>query len=119
MPHILIIEDECDILEALMTIFEMEGYDVTGKAKGSDGLDEALRHPPDLLISDINLPEISGLEITRKLRTTPQTTFIPIILITANNEPELQQRSIEAGANMLLRKPFNIDDLLAAAQQLL
>jgi DNA-binding response OmpR family regulator len=119
MPRILIIEDEHDLLDSLVIVFEIEGYEVSSKRTGNEGLDEARHTPPDLLISDINLPGISGLEITRELRTTPQITSIPIILITAYSEPEIQQASVDAGANLLLRKPFNIDELLAVVRQLL
>lgn len=119
MAHILIIDDQIDLLSSLVAIFELEGYEATDKSNGLAGLDEARRAPPDLVISDINLPQLSGLDIARQLRTNPQTMHIPIIMITADPNPDLDHLSMAAGANHLLRKPFNVDELLNVVRQLL
>lgn len=119
MAHILIIEDELDLLTGLVTILQMEGHDVTDRTDGIDGVDEARRNPPDLIISDINLPGMSGLEVASTLCAAPETSHIPIIMMTAYPDPELQQQITEAGASYLLRKPFDVDGLLNIIHQAL
>ena len=119
MARILIIEDEVDLLAGLVTILEMEGYDVIDKTTGIEGIDEARRDPPDLIISDINLPLMSGLEVAHEICSDPGTTHIPIIMMTAYPDPDLQERAVAAGAAYLLRKPFDVDGLLNAVHNAL
>ncbi len=114
MPKkILIIEDEKDIQELLQLYLKREGYDVHIAKDGETGLRKASQERYDLILLDLMLPQMDGLEICRNLRSRPQTSDIPIIMITAKAEESDRIVGLEIGADDYITKPFSPREVLA------
>jgi two-component system alkaline phosphatase synthesis response regulator PhoP len=114
MPKkILIIEDEKDILELLQLYLKRDGYDVHIAKDGEAGLRKASRERYDLILLDLMLPQLDGLEICRNLRSHPQTSQVPIIMITAKTEESDRIVGLEMGADDYITKPFSPREVLA------
>ncbi|PAY13620.1 response regulator transcription factor [Bacillus sp. 7705b] len=109
--HILIVEDEEKIARVLQLELEYEGYSVTIKHNGSEGLNAATEGSYSLLLLDVMLPGLSGLEVLRRLRKTDQET--PVILLTARDSVPDKVTGLDIGANDYITKPFEIEELLA------
>lgn len=107
---ILIIEDELKIARFLELELKYEGYTVEQSHDGRDGLQKALNEKFDLILLDIMLPSMNGIEILRKLR---QTTEVPVIMLTAKDEVLDKVMGLDMGANDYVTKPFAIEELLA------
>ena len=116
---ILIIEDERDILQLVKLYLEKEGYRTVTAATGTDGLDGAKQHKPDLIVLDLMLPEIDGLEVCKRLRSAPETAMLPIIMLTAKAEETDQVIGLELGADDYVTKPFSPKALVARVKALL
>ena len=110
MAVILIVEDEKKIARFLELELRHEGYDVLTAFDGRSGLDTALQEDPDLLILDLMLPELSGIEVCRRLR---HTSDIPIIMLTAKDDVSDKVMGLDMGADDYVTKPFAIEELLA------
>jgi len=108
---ILIIEDEEDLVKGLKLNLSDEGYEVDWAVDGVEGLRKALEETPDLIILDIMLPEMDGLEVCRELRQ--KNIAIPIIMLTAKGEEIDKVVGLEIGADDYITKPFSIRELLA------
>ena len=113
MKRILIIEDDPDIVELLRFNLERESYEVASAADGSAGLEELQREPPDLLILDLMLPETSGLDVCRAVRSDPALASLPVIMLTAKSEEVDVITGIELGADDYITKPFSPRQLVA------
>ncbi|BAB04091.1 response regulator transcription factor [Halalkalibacterium halodurans] len=111
MARILIIEDEKKIARVLQLELEHEGYETDAAFSGSDGLETFQAHAWDLVLLDVMLPELSGLEVLRRIRMTDPVT--PIILLTARNSIPDKVSGLDLGANDYITKPFEIEELLA------
>lgn len=114
--HILVVEDEEDILALLHFNLIKAGFDVTCAACGEEGLSKVGENKPDLILLDLMLPGIDGLEICRRLRQDEETEAIPIIMLTARGEEGDVVRGLEMGADDYVTKPFSIKVLLARVQ---
>ncbi len=114
MAKILIIEDQAVLLEELQDSLGFEGHDVIGASNGRDGVRLARTHLPDLIISDVMMPELDGYQVLEELRKTPGTETIPFLFLTAKAEIHDIRRGMKLGADDYLTKPFTRDDLLAA-----
>jgi CheY-like chemotaxis protein len=112
---ILIIEDSVPIRENLAEILELGGYDVKSTADGQSGLTALQDDPIDLLISDIHLPDISGVDIVRMLRTRPETQNLKVLLISADTEVDIGRDHLVR----FLQKPFKIKDLLRIVEEMI
>lgn len=112
-PLILIVEDEAAIVTLLSYNLEREGFQVLEARDGEEGLLLATERRPDLILLDWMLPLLSGIEVCRRLRRTPQTRSIPIIMLTARGEEGDQVRGLNAGADDYVTKPFSPSELLA------
>lgn len=110
MKQILIVEDEMNLARFLELELKYEGYEITLVDNGQDGLDTALAHDFDLILLDLMLPKINGLEVCRRIRKTKQT---PIIIITAKGETFDKVVGLDYGADDYIVKPFEIEELLA------
>ncbi len=110
MPKILIVEDEKKIARFLELELRHEGYDVLTAFDGRSGLESALENDPDLLILDLMLPELSGIEVCRRLR---HTSDLPIIMLTAKDDVSDKVMGLDMGADDYMTKPFAIEELLA------
>jgi DNA-binding response OmpR family regulator len=108
---ILVIEDETKLAQFIELELKYEGYEVTVCHDGLDGLTTARESQPDLILVDWMLPNISGVDICRRLRTTGNQT--PVILVTAKDEIKDRVEGLDAGADDYIVKPFNLDELLA------
>lgn len=117
--HILVVEDEEDILALLHFNLVKVGYDVTCASCGEEGLNGVRDHLPDLILLDLMLPGIDGLEICRRLRHDKATQNVPIIMLTARGEEGDVVRGLELGADDYVTKPFSIKVLLARIQTVL
>lgn len=114
---ILIIEDEQDLVAGLKLNLEAEGYEVTGAYDGEDGLRKARDLAPDLLILDLMLPRLGGLDVCRELRR--DNMRLPILMLTAKAEEVDKIVGLEMGADDYLTKPFGVRELLARVKALL
>ncbi|MVO99810.1 response regulator transcription factor [Paenibacillus lutrae] len=113
---ILLVEDEAKIARVLQLELQHEGYEVSMAEDGRSGLEMALSEPWDLILLDIMLPELSGLEVLRRLR---QQTAVPVILLTARDAVPDRVSGLDQGANDYVTKPFAIEELLARIRNLL
>jgi DNA-binding response OmpR family regulator len=111
MKKILIIEDELDLIKGLKINLSDEGFDVDWAVNGIEGLRKALEETPDLIILDIMLPEMDGLEVCRELRH--KNIVVPIIMLTAKGEEIDKVVGLEIGADDYMTKPFSIRELIA------
>jgi two-component system alkaline phosphatase synthesis response regulator PhoP len=117
--HILIVEDEEDIAELLEYNLQRQGYLPSVAYTGEDGLALARESRPDLILLDIMLPGLSGLEVCRRLKQDPETAGLPVIMLTAKGEEEDVVAGFEAGADDYVTKPFRPKVLLARVQAVL
>ena len=115
---ILIVEDNYDLLHYLTERFS-EHYDVYTANNGNIAITKAYEKVPDLILSDVVLPGISGKSISEKLKSDVRTSHIPIILLTAQSSAEHQISGIQAMADMYITKPFNLEYLMASVQNLI
>ena len=111
MQKVLIIEDEPDMVLGLQDNFEYEGYEVLVARDGKDGMSQALSGKPDLILLDIMLPRMSGLDVCRQLRRNG--VDIPVIMLTARGQEIDKVIGLEVGADDYVTKPFSIKELLA------
>lgn len=116
MKHILAIEDDPDNLELIEKILTNAGYQCVGATNGTDGLNLATSQPFDLIILDIDLPDIQGDEVARRLKAHSST---PILSLTGNDKLGDRERFLEAGCDGYLPKPISRPYLLAAIEELL
>jgi two-component system, OmpR family, KDP operon response regulator KdpE len=109
-PHILVIDDEAQILRALRTILTAKQFRVTVAARGEEGLALAAAQPPDLIILDLSLPDMDGVEVCARLR---EWTQVPIIILSVRESERDKVIALDKGADDYLTKPFGIEELLA------
>ncbi|MBO9129464.1 response regulator transcription factor [Bacillus sp. 165] len=109
--RILVVEDEIQIARVLKLELEYEGYEVLVEYNGKSGLEAALHAKLDLILLDVMLPELSGIEVLRRLRKAE--IYIPVILLTARNTTLDKVMGLDQGANDYVTKPFEMEELLA------
>jgi two-component system, OmpR family, alkaline phosphatase synthesis response regulator PhoP len=119
MKRILVIEDDKDIVELLRYNLEKDGFQVTTSADGSTGLAQIRKAPPDLLILDLMLPKLSGLEICKEVRKDVNLNRLPILILTAKGEEADRVVGLELGADDYVTKPFSPRELVARVKALL
>ncbi len=109
---ILFIEDEPDQVMVIKTRLEANGYDVVTANDGLTGLKYATEESPDLILLDIIMPGMDGVEVAKRLKADEETKDIPIIVITASGEKAMEERCIKAGCEGVMRKPYDSKKLL-------
>jgi two-component system KDP operon response regulator KdpE len=109
-PHILVIDDEPQILRAIRTILTEKQFRVTTASRGEEGLALAAANEPDLVILDLGLPDMDGVEVCQRLREWTQT---PIIILSVRDSERDKVAALDMGADDYLTKPFGIEELLA------
>ena len=116
MSRVLIIEDEIDILENVSELLALEGFDILTASNGFEGVKVALAHQPDLIVSDIKMPELDGYGVLLELRNDPRTSTTPFIFLTARADRESMRHGMELGADDYLMKPFEPQELIKAVR---
>lgn len=108
--NILVVDDEPQILRVLKTTLSSQGYGVRTAANGEDALLEMKSWAPDLLITDLRMPRMDGLELCRRVRSDSQ---IPIVVLSVKGEEMIKVEALDAGADDYITKPFSVNELLA------
>jgi two-component system alkaline phosphatase synthesis response regulator PhoP len=116
---ILIVEDEKDIIKMLEYNLKKEGYRVIDARDGEDALDLAVREYPNLILLDLMLPGIDGLEVCKSLKKESKTSSIPIIMLTAKSQESDKVLGLELGADDYIIKPFSVRELIARIRAVL
>jgi two-component system, sensor histidine kinase and response regulator len=111
--RVLVVDDISQNLQVVGTTLRNEGYYVTPATNGTQALERAQSRPPDLILLDLMMPDMDGLEVCRRLKADPLTQQIPVIFLTASNEMEHLVKGFEMGAVDYVTKPFNTPELLA------
>jgi len=115
-PRVLVVEDDEDIAQALQRSLRMEGYEVRTAADGEAALEQGRVFAPDLVVLDLGLPRMDGLEVARTLRAEDD---VPILILTARDALESRVEGLDSGADDYLVKPFERQELLARLRALL
>ena len=115
-PRVLVVEDDEDIAQALQRSLRMEGYEVRSAADGRVALEQGRSFAPDLVILDLGLPGLDGLDVARSLRADDD---VPILILTARDALDARVEGLDAGADDYLVKPFERQELLARMRALL
>jgi two-component system phosphate regulon response regulator PhoB len=116
---ILIIDDEKDLIELVRYNLEKDGYDAISAADGQTGLEIAQRHKLDLIVLDLMMPGMDGLEVCRRLRADPRTGRVPLIMLTAKATEADRIVGLEMGADDYITKPFSPRELVARVKAIL
>lgn len=118
-PKILVIEDEPPQVEILRFNLRQEGFEVCVSTDGEEGVRAAIEDPPDLILLDWMLPNLSGIEVCRQLRRVKETREIPVLMLTARSEERDKIRGLDIGADDYITKPYSIKELIARIQSAL
>ena len=119
MPNLLIAEDDPDIRELLNFRLAAAGHAVTAVEDGPSALDAAAEAAPDLVLLDVMMPGLSGIDVCRALRARPETADLPVILLTARSQEADVQAGFRAGADDYITKPFSPRELVSRINALL
>lgn len=119
MANLLIIEDDVSMLELLRVHLKAAGHAVRVAADAADGIRYILAEAPDLILSDIAMPYLDGMELLRALRSDPLTMRIPVIFLTGRDDDDTLVKARELGVDDFLTKPIQVEDLLSAIDRAL
>jgi ligand-binding sensor domain-containing protein/signal transduction histidine kinase/DNA-binding response OmpR family regulator len=117
-PGVLLVEDNDDFRFYLKDNLN-DRYIIIEAANGKEGIQQAVTHLPDLIVSDVMMPEMDGIELCRLLKTNPKTSHIPVILLTARMSEDMKQEGFETGADDYITKPFSFEILEARMNNLI
>src|SRR3712207_2539849 len=115
-PRVLVVEDDDEIAQVLQRSLRLDGYEVRIAGDGESALDQAAAYHPDLVILDLGLPKLDGIEVARRLRAADD---VPILMLTARDAVESRVEGLDSGADDYLVKPFERQELLARLRALL
>jgi DNA-binding response OmpR family regulator len=119
MSLILVVDDDADIVRTIKSNLMREGYQVICASNGYEACQSSLSHLPDLVLLDIVMPGIDGIEVCRQLRTNPATASMPILFATVSGDIESKVAAFVAGADDYLVKPFDLQELNLRVKALL
>ncbi|MEX2143632.1 MAG: response regulator [Anaerolineales bacterium] len=119
MPKILVAEDQVDLREMIILTLRMAGFDVVAAEDGEQAYQQAKASRPDLLILDLDLPYLSGAEVCKKLKARQDFARTPIVIISSHDNPAEIEKSMIAGAQDYIRKPFELNQLMQRVTTLL
>lgn len=118
MPtKLLVVEDNADAREILKLLLLQEGYNIVTAEDGNEGLEKAKAESPHLIVTDLHMPGLHGLELIKQLRQIPELSIIPILILTADVDGK--EQAIEAGASSVLIKPTGYEKLAETIKHLL
>jgi len=118
-PRILVIDDEIHVIQLAQLGLGTEGFVILAAMTGTEGLEKALSERPDLILLDINLPDLSGLEVCRKLKSNDMTRDIPVLILSAMGQQHDVEKGLKAGAADYVTKPFKVKELRDQIRQIL
>ena len=118
-PRILVVDDEPDAVELIAFNLKGAGFDVITAADGAEALKKAEQHTPDLVVLDLMLPEVDGLEVCKVLRRTRKTAAVPILMLTSKSAEIDRVLGLELGADDYVTKPFSPRELVLRVKRLL
>jgi DNA-binding response OmpR family regulator len=119
MKKILIAEDERDIRDLIAFTLQFAGYEILTASNGEEEYFTALKELPDLIISDVRMPKMTGYEACQKLKAEPTTKHIPVVFLSAKGQEAEVKAGLEAGATEYLLKPFAPDQLMNKVAEIL
>ncbi len=119
MPRVLLIEDDMPLAETTQQYLEQFGFEVRHEEDGEKGLIAVHTDPPELILLDLMLPSIDGLEVCRRLRMNPLTASIPILMLTARGDEADRVAGLELGADDYMPKPYSLRELVARMRAIL
>jgi len=118
MKQILTVDDSASIRQMVSFTLTKAGYEVTAAVDGKDGLSKAGMKKVDLIITDLNMPGLDGIQMITEVRKLPGYGFTPILMLTTESQAEKKDAGRKAGATGWIVKPFNADQLIAVVQKL-
>ncbi len=118
LAKILLIEDNRDSRDILSKLLRMSGYTVISASNGETGFEAAATQLPDLIITDINMPKMDGIQFVKRIRADRMLAETPVLVVTAFG-PSAAREAVEAGANASAQKPFDFDKFLVVVQELI
>jgi CheY-like chemotaxis protein len=119
VARILVVDDDASVRVLVRTILEAEGHSIIEAVNGLDALKKLIRRPADLVLLDIMMPKVDGIQVLKRLQTLPSRRHIPVIVITALHDPEQVQSEVEVGAIDHIAKPFDASVLTWAVERAL
>jgi len=119
MTHILIVDDQPELAYLMAELLTNAGYDTRTVGNGHAALADVQANPPDLLLLDVNMPELDGFEVAAMLKSDPATATIPIIMVSANEGRGSRLIGLESGAEDYMSKPVDPAELIAKIRNLL
>ena len=119
MAKILAVDDSASMRQMVSFTLKGAGHDVVGASDGTEALAIAQKHEMDLVLSDVNMPKMNGIELVKNLRQLPAYKFIPILMLTTESAGDKKMEGKSAGATGWIVKPFNPDQLLSTIKKVL
>jgi two-component system, chemotaxis family, response regulator PixH len=114
MATVLVVEDAPSEMELMSHYLREEGYSVIGALSGKEGLDKAIAQKPDVIVTDVVMPGFSGFELCRKLKRTPETQAVPVVICTSKKQNIDRLWGMRQGADVYLTKPYTREQLIQA-----
>jgi PleD family two-component response regulator len=111
--RILVVDDDADIVRFVRMGLVREGYEVISATSARSGLESAIASPPDLVLLDVGMPEMDGLEVLSRLKVNPVTANVSVVLLTGRTDAQDRIKGLESGADDYITKPFDVDELVA------
>ncbi len=116
---IMTVDDSASVRQMVCFTLKRAGYDVVEAADGRDALAKSNLNPVNMVITDLNMPNVGGIELIRELRKMPSYRFVPIVMLTTESQDSKKREGKEAGATGWIVKPFNPEQLLAVVKKVL
>lgn len=120
LPAVLVVEDQFELLQLIVELLAKAGYRSEGVTSGNEALARIRRAPPDVLVTDVGLPDVDGFEVTRRLKSSPSTRHIPVVVVSGHVGAVANPEVLTAtGADAFLPKPLDLAELAATIAALL
>ena len=119
MGKIIVLEDEPEILDNLILMLEFAEHDVYGALNGKDGLSLIREHKPDVIVSDVIMPDMTGYDVIREVKKDNSLEHCKVLFVSARTMEEDIQRGLNEGADAYITKPFTVDELIKMVERLL
>jgi len=116
--RVMAVDDSATVRQVLQMTLEGAGYEVIEAVDGKDALDKLRVHQVDMMVTDLNMPNMDGIDLIRQVRQNPGNRFMPIIMLTTESQPEKKQIGKAAGASGWIVKPFKPEQLLAVVRMI-